>query len=117
MTFSKIAFSSDNFNEGFNLVQKATDIFMEIQDADGLSEIVSLCLKLANQYSLESSEYNILNKHITKTQEGNIKISEEVTQEAFGDLFDGMLDEMTALMDPSKRKAKEKQKQKKKGRF
>ncbi|MHA2346845.1 MAG: hypothetical protein ACXACP_09020 [Candidatus Hodarchaeales archaeon] len=53
-----------------------------------------------------------MSRHATSIQDGGITISDEQTQEAFSDLFDGLLDDMTSLFDPKEKKKRQKQKRK-----
>jgi len=99
----KLAIETNQFREGLNLIQKATGLFQEIEDQDELAEVVSYCLKTATNFGIGSSQYKSLSNQATKIQEGGVEFSEEKTQDAFGDLFDGMLEDMTSLMDPKKR--------------
>ena len=109
VTTARISFQADNIDDGLNQISQATTIFKEIEDKDGLSEVVSLCLKTASSFRIGSSEYEALSSHAASVQEtATVEISDEKTQEAFGDLFDGMLDDMTSLMDPKERKKRKK---------
>lgn len=110
LTTGRLSFETGQFKEGFNLITQATDLFQAIEDEDGLAEVVSFCLKTGSKFGLSSQEYQILSQHAAKIQGSGVEISEDKTQDAFGDLFDGMLEDMTSLMDPSKRKKKQKKK-------
>ncbi|MFX0152645.1 MAG: hypothetical protein ACFFAJ_17815, partial [Candidatus Hodarchaeota archaeon] len=110
ITSAKLSFQAGNVNEGLDLISNATEIFRELEDDDGLSDIVSVCLKTAANYSVGSKEYQLLSSHATKIESSGVEISEEKTQEAFADLFDGLLDDMTELMDPKKRKERQQRK-------
>jgi hypothetical protein len=104
LTSAKIAFREENMSEGMSLLSKATGLFKEINDEESLSEIVSVCLKTASKYPIGSEEYNMLSSHANQIQSDGITISDEKTQEAFADIFDGMLDDMESLFDPKERK-------------
>ncbi|MHA1974336.1 MAG: hypothetical protein ACTSW1_15155 [Candidatus Hodarchaeales archaeon] len=108
-TSAKLSFQAGNISEGLKLISKATDIFQELNDEDGLSDIVTVCLKTAAKYQIGTTEYTSLSKHASSIQEST-HISEEKTSDAFGDIFDSMLDDMTSLMDPKKRKKRFKKK-------
>ncbi len=112
LTSGKLAIETQNFKEGFNLITQATDLYQEIEDEDGLSEAVSYCLKMASAFGIGTNEYEILFRHAARIQEGGVEISEEKTQDAFIDLFDGMLEDMTSLMDPKERMKRKKAKKK-----
>lgn len=114
VTTAKLSLQAGNVDEAVDLLSQATAILRELDDKDGLSEIVSVCLKTAAKYSMRSKEYEVLSRHAASIQESGVEISEEKTQEAFGDLFDGMLDDMTSLFDPKVKKERMKQKKKKK---
>ncbi|MHA2138796.1 MAG: hypothetical protein ACW98G_13025, partial [Candidatus Hodarchaeales archaeon] len=77
-----------------------------------LSEIVTFCLKTASKFPVGSSEYNALSQHAATIQNEGIILSDEQSQEAFGDLFDGILDDMTSLFDPKEKKKRMKEKKK-----
>ena len=114
VTSAKLSFQAGNINEGLDLISKATGILKELEDEDGLGEIVSVCLKTAANYRVGTDEYIALSRHAASVQETTtVEISEEKTQEAFGDLFDGLLDDMTKLMDPTEREKRQKEKKKK----
>ncbi|MFX0183592.1 MAG: hypothetical protein ACFE95_10970 [Candidatus Hodarchaeota archaeon] len=110
ITTAKLGFQAGNVNEGLDLISNATEIFRELEDEEGLSDIVSICLKTAANYSVSSSEYQLLSNHASQIQSSGVVISEEKTQEAYTDLFDGLLDDMTELMDPKKRKERQQKK-------
>jgi hypothetical protein len=110
LTTAEIALKEGNVNEGLSLIYDATDLFQELNDEENLSEVVGLCLKNASKYPIGSAEYNNLSQHATQIQDGGITISDEKTQEAFTDLFDGMLDDMTSLFDPKEKKKRQKRK-------
>ncbi|MFX1284257.1 MAG: hypothetical protein ACFFB5_11410 [Promethearchaeota archaeon] len=111
---ANLSFQAGNINEGLNLISQATGILKELEDEDGLSEIVSTCLKTAANYRVGTDEYIALSRHAASVQEtATVKISKEKTQEAFTDLFDGLLDDMTSLMDPKEREKREKEKKRK----
>ncbi|MFX0171918.1 MAG: hypothetical protein ACFE9L_08360, partial [Candidatus Hodarchaeota archaeon] len=110
ITSAKLSFQAGNVNEGLDLISNATEIFRELEDEDGLSDIVCVCLKTAANYSVGSKEYQLLSSQATKIERSGVEISEEKTQEAFADLFDGLLDDMTELMDPKKRKERQQRK-------
>jgi len=110
ITSAKLGFQAGNVTEGLDIISNATEIFRELEDEEGLSEIVSVCLKTAANYSVSSSEYQLLSNHASQIQSSGVEISEEKTQEAFADLFDGLLDDMTELMDPKKRKERQQKK-------
>ncbi|MFX1517719.1 MAG: hypothetical protein ACFFC6_15555, partial [Promethearchaeota archaeon] len=113
VTTAKLSFQAGNINEGLDLISQATGILRELEDQDGLSEIVSVCLKTAANYRVGTDEYIALSRHAASVQEtSTVEISEEKTQEAFGDLFDGLLDDMTKLMDPAEREKRAKKKKK-----
>jgi hypothetical protein len=114
LTTGRLSFETGHFKEGFNLITHATDLFQEIEDEDGLAEVVSYCLKTGTKFGVSSQEYQILSQHAAKIQDSGVKISEDKTQDAFGDLFDGMLEDMTSLMDPKERMKRQKGKKKKK---
>ncbi|MHA2248093.1 MAG: hypothetical protein ACXADY_24305 [Candidatus Hodarchaeales archaeon] len=115
VTTAKLSFQAGNVNEGLDLITQATSILRELEDEDGLSEIVSVCYKTASNYRIGTDEYQALSRHAKAVQDtATVEISEEKTQEAFGDLFDGLLDDMTSLMDPKERGKREKEKKKKK---
>ena len=101
-----------NVDETVDLLTQATAILRELDDKDGLSEIVSVCLKAAAKHKIGTKEYEALSRHAANIQESGVEISEEKTQEAFGDLFDGMLDDMTSLFDPKVKKERMKKKKK-----
>jgi len=110
---AKLSFQAGKINEGLNLISQATTILKELEDEDGLSEIVSTCLKTAANYRVGTDEYIALSRHAASVQEtATVEISEEKTQEAFTDLFDGLLDDMTSLMDPKERERRKKEKKK-----
>jgi hypothetical protein len=114
VTSAKLSFQVGNINEGLDLISQATGILKELEDEDGLGEIVSVCLKTAANYRVGTDEYITLSRHAASVQESaTVEISEEKTQEAFGDLFDGLLDDMTKLMDPTEREKRQKEKRKK----
>ncbi|UCE12238.1 MAG: hypothetical protein JSV04_08525, partial [Candidatus Heimdallarchaeota archaeon] len=100
VTTAKLSLQAGNVDEAVDLLSQATAILRELEDEDGLSEIVSVCLKGAARHKIGTKEYEALSRHAASIQETGIEISEEKTQEAFGDLFDGMLDDMTSLFDP-----------------
>jgi len=108
-TTAKLSFDAGNIKEGLDSIGKATKTFQELKDADSLSEVVSICLKTAARYQIGSFEYESLSHQATLIQD-TTSISEEKTQEAFTDLFDGLLDDMTSLMDPNERKKRQKKK-------
>ena len=108
-TTAKLSFDAGNVREGLDLIAKATKTFQELKDTNSLSEVVSICLKTAARYQIGSSEYESLSQHAALIQD-TTTISEEKTQEAFTDLFDGLLDDMTSLMDPKERKKRQKKK-------
>ncbi|MFX1538846.1 MAG: hypothetical protein ACFFDI_32055, partial [Promethearchaeota archaeon] len=115
VTTAKLSFQAGNINEGLDLISQATGILKELEDEDGLGEIVSVCLKTAANYRVGTDEYIALSRHAASVQEtATVEISEEKTQEAFGDLFDGLLDDMTKLMDPTEREKRQKKKKRKK---
>ncbi len=114
VTTAKLSFQTGNINEGLDLISQATAILKELEDEDGLSEIVSVCLKTAANYRVGTDEYIALSSHAASVQEtSTVEISDEKTQDAFGDLFDGLLDDMTSLMDPLERERRKKEKGKK----
>ena len=113
VTSAKISFDEGNIVEGLSLISTATKIFQDFKNENGLSDIVSICLRTAAGYQIGSSEYNSLSSHATLIQEGGITISDEQTQEAFSDLYDGLLDDMTSLFDPKAKRMRQKQKKKK----
>ncbi|MFW9904096.1 MAG: hypothetical protein ACFFFH_07185 [Candidatus Thorarchaeota archaeon] len=114
VTSAKLSFQAGNINEGLDLISQGTAILKELEDEDGLGEIVSVCLKTAANYSVGTDEYIALSRHAASVQEtATVEISEEKTQEAFGDLFDGLLDDMTKLMDPAEREKRQKEKKRK----
>jgi hypothetical protein len=114
VTTAKLSFQTGNINEGLDLISQATAILKELEDEDGLSEIVSVCLKTAANYRVGTDEYIALSRHAASVQESStVEISDEKTQDAFGDLFDGLLDDMTSLMDPEERERRKKEKRKK----
>ena len=111
LTTAKISFNAEDISDGLKQISQATDIFKELEDEDGLSEVVSLCLKTASKFRIGTSEYENLSSHAARVQEtATVDISDEKTQEAFGDLFDGMLDDMTSLLDPKEREKRKKRK-------
>ena len=115
VTTAKLSFQAGNINEGLDLISRGTGILKELEDEDGLGEIVSVCLKTAANYRVGTDEYIALSRHAASVQEtATVDISDEKTQEAFGDLFDGLLDDMTKLMDPAEREKREREKRKKK---
>ncbi|MFX0015687.1 MAG: hypothetical protein ACFFB2_12195 [Promethearchaeota archaeon] len=115
VTSAKLSFQAGNVNEGLDLISQATTILKDLDDEDGLSDIVSVCLKTAAKYHIGTEEYIALSNHAAVIQEtSTVEISEEKTQEAFVDLFDGLLDDMTKLMDPEEREKRRKEKKKKK---
>ncbi len=109
LTTARISFNAENNNDGLNQISHATTIFKEIEDKDGLSDVVSLCLKTASKFRIGTSEYEALSSHAASVQETTtVELSDEKTQEAFGDLFDGLLDDMTSLLDPKEREKRKK---------
>lgn len=115
VTTAKLSFQAGNVNEGLDLISQATSILKELENEDGLSEIVSVCYKAASNYRVGTDEYQALSNHAKAVQDtATVELSEEKTQEAFGDLFDGLLDDMTGLMDPKERERRGKEKKKKK---
>ncbi|MFX1507001.1 MAG: hypothetical protein ACFFDC_12930, partial [Promethearchaeota archaeon] len=50
VTSAKLSFQAGNINEGLDLISQATGILKELEDEDGLGEIVSVCLKTAANY-------------------------------------------------------------------
>ncbi|MHA2306459.1 MAG: hypothetical protein ACXACU_13830, partial [Candidatus Hodarchaeales archaeon] len=114
LTTGRLSFETGHFKEGFNLITHATDLFQEIENEDGLAEVVSFCLTTGTKFGVSSQEYQILSQHAAKIQDSGVEISEDKTQDAFGDLFDGMLEDMTSLMDPKERMKRQKRKKKKK---
>ncbi len=114
VTTAKLSLQAGNVNEGLDLISQATSILKELENEDGLSEIISVCYKAASNYRVGTDEYQALSNHAKAVQDtATVEISEEKTQEAFGDLFDGLLDDMTGLMDPKERERREKEKKKK----
>lgn len=115
VTTAKLSFQAGNVNEGLDLISQATAILKELEDEDGLSEIINVCYKAASNYRIGTDEYIALSRHASSIQEtSTVEISDEKTQEALGDLFDGMLDDMTSLMDPTERERRKKEEQSKK---
>jgi tetratricopeptide (TPR) repeat protein len=112
-TIAKIALNEGNISEGLSLISDATTIFQELKDEENLSEIVSICLAKASNFTIGSSEYEALIRQAMNIQQGDIKISEEKTKDAFGDIFDGMMDDMTSLFDPKVKKTRQKMMKKK----
>ncbi|MHA2108128.1 MAG: hypothetical protein ACW99R_10520 [Candidatus Hodarchaeales archaeon] len=112
LTSAKIAFTEGNTTDTIEQLFKSTDMFQELEDNDGLSEIVTFCLKTASKFPVGSSEYNALSQHAATIQNEGITLSDEQSQEAFGDLFDGILDDMTSLFDPKEKKKRMKEKKK-----
>ncbi|MHA1331180.1 MAG: hypothetical protein ACTSR2_08895, partial [Candidatus Hodarchaeales archaeon] len=55
-TSAKLSFQAGNISEGVNLIGKATNIFQELKDEEGLSEIVAVCLKTAAKYQIGTTE-------------------------------------------------------------
>lgn len=111
VTTAKLSFQAGNVTEGLDLISQGTNILKELEDEDGLSDVVSVCLKAASGYRVGTDEYIALSRHATSIQETtSVEISDEKTQEAFGDLFDGLLDDMTSLMDPKERERRKKEK-------
>ncbi len=109
LTTARISFNAENINDGLNQISQATTIFKELEDEDGLSDVVSLCLKTASKFRIGTSEYEALSSHAASVQEtSTVELSDEKTQEAFGDLFDGMLDDMASLLDPKEREKRKK---------
>ncbi len=113
-TIAKITLNEGNISEGLSLISKATTIFQELKDEENLSEIVSVCLTKASNFQIGSSEYESLSRQAMIIQQGDITISEAKTKEAFGDIFDGMLDDMTSLFDPKEKRKRQKNKKRKK---
>ena len=112
LTSAKIAFTENNVSDGIDQIYKSTTIFQELEDKNGLSEIATFCLKTTSRFQVGSPEYNSLSQHATAIQDGGITLSDEQTQEAFGDLYDGILDDMTTLFDPKVKRKRMKQKKK-----
>ncbi len=110
LTSAKIAFTEGNFNDAIDQIYKSTKMFQELEDKEGLSEIVTFCLKTASRFPVGSPEYNSLSQHAATIQEGGIALSDEQSQEAFGDLYDGLLDDMESLFDPKEKRKRMKQK-------
>ncbi|MHA1236913.1 MAG: hypothetical protein ACTSQ9_04555, partial [Candidatus Hodarchaeales archaeon] len=114
LTVAKITLNEGNISEGLSLISKATTIFQELKDEENLSEIVSICLTKASNFQIGSSEYESLSRQAMIIQQGDITISEAKTKEAFGDIFDGMLDDMTSLFDPKEKRKRQKNKKRQK---
>ncbi len=112
-TIAKITLNEGNISEGLSLISEATSIFQELKDEENLSEIVSVCLTKASNFQIGSPEYESLSRQATNIQQGDITISEVKTKDAFGDIFDGMMDDMTSLFDPKEKKKRQKEKKKK----
>ncbi len=114
LTSAKIALTEGKINDAIDQIYKATSMFKELEDNEGLSEIVTFCLRTASKFPVGSPEYNSLSQHAAMIQDEGITLSDEQSQEAFGDLFDGMLDDMTSLFDPKEKRKRMKQKKGKK---
>ncbi|MHA2226994.1 MAG: hypothetical protein ACXAC8_17395 [Candidatus Hodarchaeales archaeon] len=107
VTVTKLSFQAGNINEGLELITEASQIYRELDDSDGLGDVVSLCLKTASNFGIGTAEYEALSRIASDIQSSS-DISEEKTQDAFGDIFDDMLDDMTSLLDPKQRKKRKK---------
>ena len=112
LTSAKIAFTEGNISDAINQIYKSTNMFQESGDKDGLSEIVTFCLKTASRFPVGSPEYNSLSQHAAVIQDEGVTLSDEQSQEAFGDLYDGILDDMTSLFDPKEKRKRMKEKKK-----
>jgi len=113
-TVARIILNEGNIPEGLSLISEATSIYQDLKDEENLTEIVSVCLSKASNFQIGSPEYESLSRQAMNIQKGDITISEVKTKDAFGDIFDGMLDDMTSLFDPKEKKKREKMKKKKK---
>jgi hypothetical protein len=113
-TVAKITINEGNVSEGLSLISKATDIFQELKDGENLSEIVRFCLAKASNFTIGSAEYQSLSSQAMNIQQGDITIPEDKTKDAFSDIFDGMMDDMTSLFDPKEKKKRQKMAKKKK---
>lgn len=111
ITIAKLRLQAGDVNGGLDQIAHATEIFRDLDEKEGLGEIIALCLKAAANYSVGSTEYQTLSNQASLIQDGGVKISEEKAQEAYGDIFDGLLDDMTSFLDdPERRKKREKKK-------
>ena len=113
-TVAKITINEGNVSEGLSLITEATDIFQELKDEENLSEIVRFCLAKASTFTIGSAEYKSLSSQARTIQQGDITISEDKTKDAFSNIFDGMMDDMTSLFDPKEKKKRQKMVKKKK---
>ena len=113
-TVAKITINEGNVSEGLSLITEATDIFQELKDEENLSEIVRFCLAKASTFTIGSAEYQSLSSQAMTIQQGDITISEDKTKDAFSNIFDGMMDDMTSLFDPKEKKKRQKMVKKKK---
>lgn len=105
LTTAKLGIDAGNIPEGLDLIMKASDIFEEIEDNEGFGEIISICLKASSKHPIGSTEYTSLSNLASSIQKRRgVEMTEDQASEAYGDLFDGLLDDMTDFMDPKKRK-------------
>jgi len=111
ITIAKLSLQAGNVNGGLESITQATEVFRDLEDKEGLGEIITTCLKAAANYPVGSTEYQLLSNQAGLIEEGGVKISEEKAQDAYGDIFDGLLDDMTSFLDdPIRRKEREKKK-------